>query len=143
MRPTHMLIAVAGLILASIAAWTWLRPALPEDTPYFHWQRGGDEHYELVVSNVAGNPEFRGGVKTTPVPRSGPLRVVGTAEPGAIVEVSNPRTRQSYSVSAEASGAFAINAEAQRGDTLSVLSVKIVFRKIAPPRYSSAVVSRP
>jgi len=95
------------------------------------------------VSNVAGNPEFRGSVKTTPVPRSGLLRVVGTAEPGAIVEVSNPRTGQHYSVSAGASGAFAINAEAERGDTLSILSVKIVFRKIEPPRYSSSPASSP
>src|SRR5689334_18308859 len=121
MRPTHFLIVVAGLLLASAAVWLWLHPALPEDTPYFHWQRGGDERYELVVSNVAGNPEFRGGVKTTPVPRSGPLRVVGTAEPGATVEVSNPRSGRSYRTAAEASGAFAVDAEAQRGDTLSIL----------------------
>ena len=114
----------------------------PVDTPYFHWQPAADDRYELVVSNVAGNPEFRAGVPTTPVPHSGTLRVSGTAEPGAIVEVSNPRTGRGFHTTADASGAFVIDAQAERGDTLKVLSRKIQFRMPNAPQ-ASAVVSSP
>ncbi|MGH8442104.1 MAG: Ig-like domain-containing protein, partial [Nevskiaceae bacterium] len=120
-----------------------LRPAVPADTLYFRWNEGRDARYELVVKHAAGNPEFRRGVTTTRVPRSGPLRVLGTAEPGATVEVSNPRTGRGYATTADASGAFAIDAEARAGDTLSILSRTIVFRAPEPPRYSSSAESSP
>lgn len=136
MSRMNVLIASAGLVLAAAAAWLWLRPVAPVDTRYFSWQPAG-EGYELVVSHVAGNPEFRGGVVTTPVPRSGPLRVSGTAEPGAWVEVSNPRTGRGYATVADASGAFAVEAQARRGDELKVLSRKVEFRNAGAPAASA------
>jgi hypothetical protein len=143
MKRAPIVIVTAGLVLAAAAAWIVLRPVTPVDTPYFQWQRGEQGRYQLAVSHVAGNPEFRRGVTTTPVPRSGALRVTGTANPGAFVEVSNPRTGRGYLATADASGAFAVDAEAQRGDTLKVISREIEFRMRQQPRYSSAVVSSP
>ncbi|MGQ0585624.1 MAG: hypothetical protein ACT4PK_00240 [Gammaproteobacteria bacterium] len=139
LRP--LLLTFTGIAAVSAVIW-WLWPVTPVDTPYFHWQRAEDDRYALVVSNVAGNPEFRAGVPTTPVPHSGTLRVSGTTDPGAIVEVSNPRTGRGFHATADASGAFVIDAEAERGDTLKVLSRKIQFRRAQPPQ-SSAVVSSP
>jgi hypothetical protein len=133
----------ATLIAAAIAlVWP---PAAPVNTPYFHWQPSG-QRYQLVVNHVDGNPEFRQGVTTTPVPHSGSLRVVGppgTAAPGAFVEVSNPRTGKGYGVTADADGAFTIDAEARRGDELKVISRTIQFRPVAPPGYSSSALSSP
>ena len=140
---TRILLTSAGLVLASAGAWLWLRPVVPVNTPYFHWQKNADDRYQLAVSHVSGNPEFRQGVVTTPVPQSGTLRVIGTAEPGAFVEVSNLRTGRGYLATADGSGAFAVDAEARRGDTLKVLSRKIQFRGVEAPRHSSAVVSNP
>lgn len=145
MDRTRLFIATSGLTLAAVAAWLAWPPAAPIDTPYFRWQPRG-ERYELVVSHVGGNPEFRQGVATTPVPDSGRLRVVGppgTAEPGALVEVSNPRTGKGYAATADAKGAFAIDAEARRGDELKVISRRIEFRKVAPPAYSSSALRAP
>jgi len=142
MTRTHIVIGTAGLVFAVAAAWMLLRPLKPVDTPYFQWRAGADR-YELVVSHVAGNPEFRTGVVTTPVPQSGTVRVSGTAEPGATVEVSNARTRRGFAVTADAQGAFAVDAEAARGDTLKVVSRRIRFRPLEPPRYSNALVSSP
>ena len=146
MTRTQIVAATAGLVLVAAAVWMALRPVTPVDTPYFHWAPGAGDRYELVVSHIEGNPDFRRGVATTPVPQTGTLRVVGapgTAEPGAIVEVSNPRTRRGYAATADAQGAFLIEAEAQRGDTLKVISRKITFRAVNPPRYSSAPLSSP
>ena len=126
-----------GVVVAAALAWTWLRPIAPEDTPYFHWQPSAQDRYELVVSHVGGNPEFRRGVTTPPVPQTGTLRVVGApgaAEPGAIVEVSNPRTQRGYAVTADAQGGFSVDAEARSGDTLKVISRRISFRMPGPPR---------
>ncbi len=137
-RPITLVVitAVAGVALAAAFALRgYWRP--PVDTAYLHWQQGGDDRYELELSHVAGNPEFRRGVTTTPVPQSGTLRVVGkpgTADPGAIVEVSNPRTRRGFAVTADAGGAFSVEAEARRGDTLTVISRRIRFRPLEPPR---------
>jgi hypothetical protein len=145
MTRTHMFIATSALSLAVMVAWQVLRPVVPSDTPYFHWAAEG-EAYELVVSHVEGNPDFRNGVDITPVPRTGTLRVVGppgTAQPGALVEVSNPRTGEAYLATADAGGGFAIEAQARRGDELRVISRKIQLRRVAPPAYSSAVLSSP
>jgi hypothetical protein len=130
---THIVVATAGVVLAVAAAWIVLKPVKPVDTPYFQW-RGGAGRYELVVSHVAGNPEFHSGVVTTQVPQSGTVRVSGTADPGAIVEVSNPRTRRGFAVTADPQGAFAVDAEAARGDTLKVVSRRVRFRPLEPPR---------
>ena len=143
MTRARVVIATAGLVLAAAAAWLALRPVTPVDTLYFQWQRSAADRYELAVSHVAGNPEFRQGVMTTPVPQSGTLRVTGTADPRALVEVSNPRTGRGYVATADASGAFVVDAEARRGDTLKVISRNVEFRKPRAPRYSSAVVSSP
>ena len=145
MTRTHLLVMAGGLTLAAVAAWLAWRPAAPVDTRYFHWQPAG-ERYELVVSHVEGNPEFRRGVATTPVPHSGTLRVVGppgAAEPGARVEVSNLRTGKGYAATADADGGFAIDAQARRGDELKVISRRIEFRQVAPPAYSSAALASP
>jgi endonuclease YncB( thermonuclease family) len=94
------------------------------------------------VSHIGGNPEFRQGVTTTPAPQDGPLLVSGApgaAEPGAIVEVSNTRTRRGYAVPAGADGAFSVVAETRRGDTLKVITRRIRFRPLEPPRYSAAL----
>lgn len=127
---------VASVALATALGVRWYtRP--PVDTPYFQWVKSQDDRYELTVSHVAGNPDFHRGVTTVPVPQSGTLRVVGepgAADPGAIVEVSNPRTRRGYAVTADASGGFTVEAEARRGDTLKVISRRITFRPLAPPR---------
>lgn len=137
-RPIALVVftAIAGVALAALFALRgYWRP--PVDTPYLHWQQGGDDRYELEVSHVAANPDFRRGVATTPVPQSGTLRVIGkpgTADPGAIVEVSNPRTRRGYVVTADAGGAFSVEAEARRGDTLTVISRQIHFRYPQPLR---------
>lgn len=144
MNRTQLFVMTSGVALAAVAVWLAWRPVAPVDTPYFHWQPAG-ERYELVVSHVEGNPEFREGVATTPVPRSGVLRVrgqAGAAEPGALVEVSNPRTGQGYAATADADGAFAIDAEARRGDELEVISRNIQFRSVTPPG-SSPVLSSP
>ena len=142
MNPTRTLIACAAVVFAVVGAWAWLRPVVPVDTPHFRWQQGQDDRYELVVRGA--DPAFRQGLTTTPVPQSGTLRVVGTAQPGAIVEVSNPATNRAYRATADAEGAFAIDAEVSRGDTLRVLRRKIEFRQVQKPRYSSsAVVSSP
>ena len=133
MTRTRVLIATGGLVLVAAAAWVVLRPLKPVDTPYFQW-RANPDRYELVVKHVAGNPEFRAGVLTAPVPRTGTLRVVGTADPGAIVEVSNSRTRRGFAVTADAEGTFTVDAEATRGDTLKVVSRRIHFRPLEPPR---------
>ncbi|MGH8482296.1 MAG: Ig-like domain-containing protein [Nevskiaceae bacterium] len=138
MNRTYIFMATAGLVLGACAAWLWAWPFTPVDTPYFSWQAGEDDRYELVVSHIAGNPEFRRGVTTTPVPRSGTLRVSGTAEPGAMVEVSNPRTGRGYAATAGADGSFAIEAQAERGDALKVMSRKIEFRAVTAPRASVA-----
>lgn len=138
MNRTDIVIVTGGVALAAAAAWAWMRPLAPLDTPYFHWERGAGKRYELVIRSVAGNPEFRAGVLTTPVPQSGTLRVVGTADPGAIVEVSNARTRRGFAVTAAADGTFSVDAEALRGDTLKVVSRRIRFRPLEPPRYSSS-----
>ena len=145
MDRTRLFFATCALTLAAVAAWLAWPAAAPVDTPYFHWQPGA-ERYELVVSHVEGNPDFRRGVATTPVPKSGTLRVVGppgTAEPGALVEVSNPRTGKGHAATADATGAFAIEAEARRGDELKVISRRITFRTVAPPAYSSSALSSP
>jgi hypothetical protein len=145
MDRTNFFLVTGGLTLAAAAAWLAWRPVAPVDTPYFHWQRAGERH-ALVVSRVAGNPEFRQGVATAPVPHSGTLRVVGppgAAEPGALVEVSNPRTGEGYATTADAEGAFAIDAQARRGDQLKVISRKITLRPVAPPAYSSSALSSP
>lgn len=133
MTRAHIVIAAGGLVLAAAAAWVVLHPVKPVDTRYFQW-RANQDRYELVVDHVAGNPEFRAGMLTTPVPQTGTLRVVGTADPGAIVEVSNSRTRRGYAVTADAEGAFTVDAEAERGDTLKVISRRIRFRPLEPPR---------
>ncbi|MGH8028928.1 MAG: Ig-like domain-containing protein [Arenimonas sp.] len=143
MNPTRVLTASAGVVLAVVAAWAWLRPVVPVDTPHFRWQQGQDERYQLVVSDMAADPAFRQGMTTTPVPQSGTLRVVGTAQAGAIVEVSNPATNRFFQATADATGAFAIDAEVRRGDTLKLLSRRIEFRGVQQPRYSSAVESNP
>lgn len=126
------LIPVAIVVsLAGVLAW-WAWPMTPTDAPHFHWQPTPDDRYELVVSEMPANLAFRRGVETPPVPRSGALRVSGepgAAEPGAVVEVSNPRTRQAYMVTADEAGAFSVEAEVRRGDTLRVLSRRIQFRQ--------------
>ncbi len=137
-----VILAFSGIAALAAGAW-WLWPIVPADTPYFRWQQGGDDRYELVVHHVDGNPEFRQGVLTAPVPQSGALRVSGTAEPGALIEVSNPRTGRGYVATADADGAFAVEADARRGDELKVISRKIQFRRVGEPRYSSAIVSSP
>lgn len=129
----------------AVVGWLWFRPLAPIDTPYFSWQEQSDHSYELVVSHADGNPEFRQGVMTTPVPHSGPLRVrgaPGAASPGAWIEVSNPRTGQGYQTTADATGAFAVTVESRKGDSLTVLSRRMQLRAPAPPRYSSTDVSR-
>lgn len=143
MNTRIMLLAFAGLASVGAVASLLLQPLEPADTPYFQWQPREDDRYELVVSHVDGNPEFRSGVTTTPVPRSGPLRVSGIAGPGALVEVSNPRTGEGYATTADAAGAFAIDAEARKGDELKVISRRIEFRQGPAPLYSSAAVSSP
>lgn len=146
MNRARIVFATGCLALAAVALWLWLRPVAPVNTPYFNWRQGGDDRYELVVNHVGGNPEFRQGVTTTPAPQSGILRVSGgpgSAEPGAIVEVSNTRTRRGYAVTADAAGAFSVAAEARRGDTLKVITHRIRFRPLEPPRYSSAALSSP
>lgn len=145
MNRTQLLFMTSGVTLAAVATWLAWRPIAPVDTPYFHWQADG-ERFELVVRHVEGNPEFRHGVATTPVPRSGELRVrgaAGAADPGALVEVSNPRTGEGYVATADATGAFAIDAQARRGDELKVISRKIQFRAVTPPGYSSSTLSSP
>jgi hypothetical protein len=142
MNRIYLLAACATLVLA-VAAWMLFTAAPPEDTRYFHWKVGDDKRYELIVNYVSGNPEFRQGVTTPPVPQSGVLRVIGSAEPGALVEVSNPRTGRGYATAADDSGAFAVNAEAQRGDELKVMSRKVEFRAVQAPRYSSSAESNP
>lgn len=137
------LMTLASLASVAAVAWLMLRPLEPVDTPYFQWQPRADDRYELVVSHVDGNPEFRQGVITTPVPRSGTLRVSGIATPGATVEVSNPRTGAGYATTANADGSFLIDAPARKGDELKVMSRQIVLRPVAPPNYSSASVSSP
>jgi hypothetical protein len=145
MNRAQLFVMASGLTLAAVAASLAWRPVAPIDTPYFQWRPSG-ESYDLVVSHVEGNPEFRQGVATTPVPRSGALRVrgqAGAAEPGALVEVSNPRTGEGYAATADATGAFAIEAQARRGDELKVISRKIEFRRLEPPGYSSSALSSP
>jgi len=145
MDRTRLFVATSLLTLAAVAAWLAWPPPVPVDTPYFRWRPSGERH-ELVVSHVGGNPDFRRGVATAPVPDSGTLRVIGppgTAEPGALVEVSNPRTGKGYAATADAGGAFLIEAEARRGDELKVISRRIAFRKVAPPAYSSSALSTP
>jgi hypothetical protein len=128
--------AATGVIMIAAGAW-WLWPATPVDAPYFRWDASAGDRYELVVDHAAGNPDFRNGVATPRVPQSGVLRVrggPGAAEPGAIVEVSNRRTRQASATTAGADGAFAVEVQVRRGDELLVLSRKITFRPLAPPR---------
>lgn len=137
MNRSRIVMATAGLVLAATGAWLWLRPIAPVNTPHFEWQKGESARYELVVREVAGNPEFRVGVTTPPVPQSGTLRVSGTAAPGALVEVSNPRTGRGYATVADASGAFAVEAQARRGDELKVLSRKVELRNVAMPKASA------
>lgn len=139
MKRKHALIVIAAVASVTMATAFGLhlhsRP--PVDTRYLHWEQGTDDRYELQVSHVGGNPDFRRGVTTTPVPQSGTLRVVGkpgTADPGATVEVSNPRTRRGYAVTADAGGAFSVDAEVRRGDILMVISRRIRFRPLEPPR---------
>ena len=87
------LLGAAAAVVAAACAWNWLRPIAPVDTPYFRWQPTADDRYELAVSHVGGNPAFRRGVTTTPVPHSGTLRVVGpsgAAEPGAEESAQEP-----------------------------------------------------
>jgi nucleoid-associated protein YgaU len=142
MNRIYLLAGCATLVLA-VAAWMLITGAPPKDTRYFHWKPGNEGRYELVVSYVSGNPEFRQGVMTPPVPQSGVLRVIGSAEPGALVEVSNPRTGRGFATAADDSGAFAVNAEARRGDELKVISRKVEFRAVQAPRYSSSAESSP
>lgn len=137
---------VGAASAATLCAWIWLLPVTPVDTTYFHWQPTPDDRYELTVNHMGGNPEFRAGVTTTPVPQSGTLRVVGppgAAEPGATVEVSNPRTGRGYSDTAGADGSFSVEAQVRRGDTLEVISRKIEFRAVQAPRYSTSALSSP
>lgn len=139
-----VVLALVSTALAAGVALKWYsRP--PPDTPYFHWQKGS-AGYQLVVSHAAGNPEFRKGVLTAPAPRSGRVRVLGpagAADPGVLVEVSNPRTRKGYAATADRDGAFSIDAEAQRGDTLKVIARRVRFRTPAAPGYSSTLLSSP
>ena len=138
------MVTLAFSVIAALAAGAWwLWPVAPQDTPYFRWQQDKGNRYELVVRHVDGNPEFRQGVLTTPVPQSGTLRVTGTAAPGALVEVSNPRTGRGYVAAADSDGAFVVEAEVRRGDELKVISRRIQFRSVGDPRYSSATVSSP
>lgn len=130
------LVAAAALVVAAAGAW-WLWPVTPADAPYFHWAAGADDRYELVVGHAAGNPDFHGGVTTPRVPQSGALRVrgaPGSVDPGALVEVGNRRTGRAQSTTADAAGAFAVEVQVRRGDELYVLSRKITFRPLAPPR---------
>lgn len=135
------LIPVAIVVsLAALLGW-WAWPVKPADAPHFHWQPAPDDRYELVVSEMPANPAFRRGVETPPVPRSGPLRVSGgpgAAEAGAVVEVSNPRTRDARLATADGQGAFAVEVDARRGDTLRVLSRRIQFRQPSVLRASPA-----
>jgi hypothetical protein len=144
MSRVRIVIATGCLALATVALWLWLHPVTPIDTPYFNWRPSADDRYELLVNHVGGNPEFRQGVTTTPVPQSGLLRVSGgpgSAEPGAIVEVSNTRTRRGYAVPAGADGAFSVVAETRRGDTLKVITRRIRFRPLEPPRYDAVLAT--
>jgi hypothetical protein len=128
MRP--VLFAAAAAAVAAACAWHWLRPIAPVDTPYFRWQPTAEDRYQLTVSHVGANPQFRRGVTTTPVPQSGALRVVGppgSAEPGAVVEISNPRTGRGYTATAGTDGSFKVEVEAKRGDTFEVISRRLVF----------------
>jgi hypothetical protein len=143
MNRTQMVLVTGGLALAAAAAWMLLRPVTPVDTPYFQWRAGPEGRYQLVVGETAGVPEFRRGVTTTPVPQSGTLRVVGNAAPGAVVEVHNPRTGRAFRTTADADGAFAVDAEVRRGDELRLLSRTITFRGLEVTPHSSAVVSSP
>jgi hypothetical protein len=146
MRPVktrQALAVVAGVTALLAAGWLWTRPVVPADTPYFQWRPAAGDGYELVVDRAAGNPEFRQGVETTPVPRSGSLRVrgnPGAADPGATVEVSNPRTGRGYRATADAAGAFTVEVEARRGDTLKVISRRIRFSPVRPPAAGAVVV---
>lgn len=142
MTRLSLLLVAAGFVLATVALWAWLRPVVPVDTPNFHWRVANDA-YELVVSDISGNPEFRQGVLTGPVPRTGPVRVRGVADPGALVEISNPRTGRAFATRADGTGEFVIEAEARRGDELKVLSRNIQFRMPETPRYSTAPASSP
>ena len=142
MTRMSVLVAAAFLVLGAAGLWAGLRPVTPVDTPNFSW-RMVNGAYELVVADVSGNPEFRQGVLTTPVPRSGQLRVSGVADPGAMVEVSNPRTGKAHATRASDTGKFTIEAEVRRGDELKVLSRNIRFRMPEPPRYSTAPASSP
>lgn len=135
------LIPVAIVIsLSALLGW-WAWPVTPTDAPHFHWQPAPEGRYELVVSEMTANAAFRRGVSTPPVPRSGPLRVSGgpgAAEPGSLVEVSNPRTGEAKLVTADGQGAFAVEAEARRGDMLRVLSRRVEFRRPAVLRAGPA-----
>jgi len=137
-----VVLVVSGVAAVAAGAW-WLWPVTPVDTPYFQWQPVADNRYELVVNHVGGNPEFRSGLLTPQVPRTGTLRVAGTADPGSIVEVSNPRTGRGYAATTDAAGAFTVDAEARRGDTLRVISRVIEFRPPDALRYSSTAESSP
>lgn len=131
------LIPVAIVVSLAVLLGWWAWPVTPTDAPHFQWRPVADHGYELVVSAMPANPDFRQGVGTPPVPRSGALRVsggAGAAEPGGIVEVSNPRTRQARMVTADSAGAFAVEVEVRRGDTLRVLSRRIQFRPLSPLR---------
>jgi len=142
----RLAILLACVVATVALAWTNLRPVAPVDTPYFRWQPTADDRYELSVSHIGANPAFRRGVTSTPVPQSGSLRITGpagSAEPGAMVEVSNPRTGRGYSATADASGGFSVEAEVRRGDTLDLVSRRIEFRAAPMPAYASAVVSSP
>lgn len=126
-------VAAAVAVMAAAGGW-WLRPVAPVDTPYFHWSVAAEDRFELVVGHAAGNPEFRSGVTTPRAPRSGTLRIVGAAgaaDPGAIVEVRNPRTSRAYATAADANGAFTVEAQVGRGDELKVISRQIRFRPLS------------
>jgi len=139
-------ILLACVVAVGALAWTKLRPVEPVDTPYFRWQPTADGRYQLNVSHLGANPAFRRGVTSTPVPSSGTLRITGpagSAEPGAMVEVSNPRTGRGYLTTADAGGAFSVEAEVRRGDTVDIVSRRLEFRAAPAPAYASAVVSGP
>lgn len=139
-------ILLACAVATGALAWSKLRPVAPVDTPYFRWQPTADDRYELKVSHLGANPAFRRGVTSTPVPQSGTLRITGpagSAQPGAVIEVSNPRTGRGYSATADAAGAFSMEAEVRRGDTLDLVSRRVEFRARPMPAYAGAVVSNP
>lgn len=93
------------------------------NTRFFQWQDGAGGALTLTVKP---NPRLLHTVTAPPVPVSGDVAIVakpGATQPGAVVQITNPRTGKVVGAYADASGAFSLTLAAEAGDDLRILAM--------------------